>query len=190
MKTSKKTRAKYRQYLKELDVVIRSSDVDVSPYNLAREMGVSNFLPTALKKLNFIVKRSTTAGVRYVWNLKGVNHEQIIDAVLEARARYAKERKEKTIDEINNTPLKDLTKQDLDAWRKRYQSQTPDVSDLPIRKEVYDVSTAGEINYNPDEIYNVPPKKDRALNRAILSKILSVGLDLLKNLITRKITKK
>ena len=186
MKTSKKTRAKYRQYLKELDVVIRSSDVDVSPYNLAKDLCVSNFLPTALKKLNFIVKRSTTAGVRYVWNLKGVNHEQIIDAVLEARARYEKERRQKTIDEISNMPLKDLTKQDLDAWRKRYQSQTPEVSDLPIRNEVYDTSTAGEINYNADEVYNVPLKKDRALNRYILGKILGAGLDILKGLIFKK----
>ena len=184
--TSKKTRAKYRRYLVELNEVIQSSQ-QKSPYTLAKDLGVSTFLPTALRKLNFIVRRNTTSGYVWVWNLRNVTHDQIIDAVLEARARYDVNRRGKEAEDISNKPLKDITKKDLDQWRKRYQSQAPEVSDIPIRKEVYDSATAGDVNYNTYD--NLPPKRNKELNRAILSKILSVGLDILKSLISKKVKK-
>ncbi len=190
MKTtpSKKTRAKYRRYLNELDLVIRSSK-QVSPYTLAKDLEVSNFLPTALRKLNFIVKRGTSSGYFWVWNVKNVTHDQIIDAVIEARTRYTSNQKTKEVEQIKNKALKDITKEDLDLWRKQYKNQTPEVSDIPIRTEIYESATAGDINYSQYdeyETYNVPPTKNRALNRLILGKILSAGLDILKNLIFKK----
>lgn len=188
MKTipSKKTRAKYRRYLVELNEVIQSSE-QKSPYTLAKDLGVSTFLPTALRKLNFIIKRKTTSGYVWVWNLRNVTHDQIIDAVLEARARYDENRRAKEAVEISNKPLKDITKEDLDLWRKKYQSQEPEVSDIPIRKEVYDSATAGDINYNIEE--TLPPKRNKELNRAILSKIFSVATFFIKSLIFKKFKK-
>jgi len=189
MKTtpSKKTRAKYRRYLVELNEVIQSSQ-QVSPYTLAKDLGVSNFLPTALRKLNFIVKRGTTSGYFWVWNVRNVTHDQIIDAVIEARTRYNDTKKAERVEEISNKPLKDINKSDLDLWRKRYQSQAPDVTAIPIRTDIYDSATAGEVNYN-DSNDDTPPKKDRRLNRAILSRIADVALNLFTSILFKKFKK-
>jgi hypothetical protein len=98
---NKKTYKNYLKYLEALDLKMKINE-DFSLYEVAKEIGVSTFLPTALRKLNFIVKRPTTQGARYVWNLRGVTYDQIIGAVLEARARYDKQKKENILTDLPN----------------------------------------------------------------------------------------
>jgi hypothetical protein len=143
----KKTYNKYLRFLEALDKEMKVAK-PISLYKIARENEVSTFLPTALRKLNFIVKRSTTSGYFWVWNLKGVTFEQIIEAVLASRARYDKQKRQKTkeqnIEEIANKPLKDITPKDLEAWEEKYKTQKSDATAIPIRVVKKDVINATE----------------------------------------------
>lgn len=200
---NKKTYKNYLDYLEVLDAKIKSSE-KFSPYEIAKEIGVSTFLPTALRKLNFIVKRETTSGYRYVWNLRNITREQIIDAVIEARARYDKQKKEIKVEEILEKTINEITPEELKAWENKYKTQKAEVSETPIikinaeekrikiitleeSKDVYDSSTAGDVDYN--KYASVEVIKKPSILKTILKHKIAYALNWIGKKIIRTIFK-
>ena len=201
---NKKTYKNYLKYLEALDSKMKINE-DFSPYKLAKEIGVSNFLPTALRKLNFIVKRPTTQGARYVWNLRGVTYDQIIGAVLEARARYDKNKKDNKIEALLEKTVKEITPEELKEWENKYKTQKAEASDVPIvrinaeektvrivtleeSKPYYDSSTAGDIDYNKPEAEE--PAKKSSIGKTILNYLGGFAINWLAKNVVKVIFKR